>query len=220
MENRKMLAIALLAAAAAAAAGALVFGWTIWREGWWGSTGPYQWAPMAGMMGGWATGGGVYANVYQYGYVGGCPMWGGRQLGVGYVNDTNLVQYVESATGLEVLEAEKYQYNYYVIVGRGGKPLEELLVFPNGVIHPEPQSMMWRGLPMLIDNKTAVEIAERWLAAHFPGSEIEEVHVFPGYYTIHFMTPDGDMQMLSVNGYNGAVLFHWWHGRYIATIKG
>ncbi len=135
------------------------------------------------------------------------------------ISDVNIVDYVSKATGLEVLEAEKYQYNYYVIVGSNGKPLRELLVFPNGAIHPEPQSMMWLGQPMYIDNVTALAIAKKWLDAHFPGSEIEETYTFPGYYTIHFTTPDGDMQMISVSGYNGAVIFHWWHGHHISDIK-
>jgi len=66
---------------------------------------------------------------------------------------------------------------------------------------------------------TALAIAKKWLDAHFPGSEIEETYTFPGYYTIHFTTPDGDMQMISVSGYNGAVMFHWWHGHHISDIK-
>jgi len=126
-----------------------------------------------------------------------------------------LADHVWRATGLEVLEVEKYQYNYYVTVGRNGKPLQELLVFPNGAIQPEPQSMMWLGQPMYIDNATALAIAKKWLDTYFPGTEAKEVYTFPGYYTVHFTTSDGDMQMNSISGYNGAVIFHKWHGKHI-----
>jgi len=40
---------------------------------------------------------------------------------------------------------------------------------------------------------------------------IEEEYTFSGYYTFHFEV-NGEMQMLSVNGYSGAVWFHSWHG--------
>jgi len=88
-----------------------------------------------------------------------------------------LADHVRRAAGLEVLEVEKYQYNYYVTVGRNGKPLQELLVFPNRAIHPEPQSMMWLGQPMYIDNATALAIAKKWLDTYFPGTEVKEVYV-------------------------------------------
>ena len=101
-------------------------------------------------------------------------------------SDANLVDYVSKTTGLEVLEMEKYQYNYYVIVGRDGKPLQELLVLPNGAIHPEPQLMMWLGQPMYIDNATALAIAKRWLETYFPGAEVKEVY-FPA--TTPFISP-------------------------------
>ncbi|MEM4763425.1 MAG: PepSY domain-containing protein [Pyrobaculum sp.] len=146
---------------------------------------------------------------------GGCPM-AGWWYGPVLVNDTNVVEYVKSYG--DVISVEKYSNGYYVIVGVGGVPQWELLVFPNGFVHPEPQSMMWRGAPMRISEEEARKIAEGWLARYFPGAEIEEVYVFPGYYTFHFKIGD-DMQMLSVNGYSGAVWFHSWHGRYIGEVS-
>jgi len=147
---------------------------------------------------------------------GGCPMMGWWAWGE--INGTNIVEYVEDKTGYEVISVEKYTNGFYVIVGSDGYPLYELLVFPNGVIHPEPQSMMWNGAPMRITEDEARKIAESWLARYFPGAEIKEIYKFPGYYTLHFEI-NGDMQMLSVNGYNGAVWFHSWHGKYLGEVE-
>jgi len=193
--------IAVIALAVGVAFGAAM--WVAWSQ----HTYQAEWRgyPMMGGPTAWWAGGQ------------GCPMMGtpagGRQ--IYNVSNANLADYVRRATGLEVLEVEKYQYNYYVIVGRSGKPLQELLVFPNGAIHPEPQSMMWLGQPIYIDNATALAIAKKWLDTYFPGAEVEEVYTFPGYYTVHFTTSDGDMQMISISGYNGAVIFHKWHGKHI-----
>ncbi|MEL9991238.1 MAG: hypothetical protein QXP98_08400 [Thermoproteus sp.] len=151
--------------------------------------------------------------------VGICPMAAGWGYGGYIVNDGNVVEYVAEKTGYKVLDVEKYEYNYYVIVGDAdGRPVAELLVYSNGLIHPEPQSMMWRGEPMRLSLNDAYKIAESWLAQNFPGAEIVENYTFPGYYTFHFMW-NGDMQMLSVNAYNGAVWFHTWHGRYLGEIE-
>ena len=114
-----------------------------------------------------------------------------------------------------MLEVEKYQHNYYVTVGRNGKPLQVLLVFPNGAIHPEPQSMMWLGQPMYKDNATALAIAKKWLDTYSPCAEVKEVYTLPGYYTVHFTTSDSDMRMNSTSGYNGTVTSHKWHGKHI-----
>jgi hypothetical protein len=46
---------------------------------------------------------------------------------------------------------------------------------------------------MYIDNATTLAIAKRWLETYFPGTEVKEALIFPGYYTIYFTTPDGDM---------------------------
>jgi hypothetical protein len=137
--------------------------------------------------------------------------------GGGVVNDTNVARYVEERTGYEVLSVEKYSNGYYVVLDLGGSPQYELLVFPNGVVHPEPQSVMWRGAPVRISEEQARSIAQSWLSRYFPGAEIEEVYTFPGYYTYHFKIGD-DMQMLSVNAYSGAVWFHSWHGKYLGEV--
>ncbi|ABO08159.1 hypothetical protein [Pyrobaculum calidifontis] len=206
MVNKTGIGLAVIALALAALAAAA----------WWGS---WNSPPYGGMMGGGMGGGGMWGRpagvpMGMYG-VGGCPMagWGGGL----YVNDSNVVEYVKRVTGYEVISVEKYSNGYYVVVGIGGAPQREVLVFFNGVIHPEPQSMMWLGSPMRISEEEARRIAESWLASRFPGAVIEEEYTFPGYYTFHFEV-SGDMQMLSVNGYSGAVWFHSWHGKYLGEV--
>ncbi|MCU7787655.1 hypothetical protein ODS41_06970 [Pyrobaculum sp. 3827-6] len=99
-----------------------------------------------------------------------CPMMGRWGRAGGVVNDTNVARYVEERTGYEVLSVEKYSNGYYVVVGLGGSPQYELLVFPNGVVHPEPQSVMWRGAPVRISEEQTRSIAQSWLSRYSPGA--------------------------------------------------
>ncbi|CCC81114.1 hypothetical protein [Thermoproteus tenax] len=156
-----------------------------------------------------------------------CPMASGLYSGnATYVNDDNILNYVNHYLvyiqkyypSAEIKLIEKYSNNYYVVIWdkRQNIGIEELLVYPNGVVHPEPQSMMWRFRDP--GNEAVAErIAEEWLSHNFPGSVITEAYPFRGYYTFHFKTPDGDMQMISVSPY-GQVIYHWWHGKYIKNI--
>ncbi|ABP50155.1 conserved hypothetical protein [Pyrobaculum arsenaticum DSM 13514] len=215
--------ILAIVVAAQAIWGGPIYGWTMGNS--WGGMmgGPASGMPMGSMMG---SGMGNYPASWRgeagwrggmpMGMMGGCPMmgwWGGAA----YINDSNIREYVKQSTGYDVISIEKYSNGYYVIVGVGGRPQYEILVFPNGFTHPEPQSMMWHGAPMRISEAEARSIAEKWLAQYFPGAEIEEAYVFPGYYTFHFKI-GSDMQMLSVNGYNGAIWFHSWHGKYLGEV--
>jgi len=138
MVNKTGIGLVVIALALAALAAAAWWGW-------WNSP------PYGGM---WGRAAGVPMGMYG---VGGCPMagWGGGL----YVNDSNIVEYVRQSTGYEVISVEKYSNGYYVVVGVGGVPQRELLVFFNGVIHPEPQSMMWLGSPMRISEEEARRIA-------------------------------------------------------------
>lgn len=96
--------------------------------------------------------------------------------------------------------------------------------------NPEDISNMCRGflknqeivkIDMPIGESKAIELAERYLAKinlnEYAGDEAEK---FYGYYTIHTLT-DGDVitGMLSVNGYNGQVWYHNWHGVFIDMIE-
>ena len=69
-------------------------------------------------------------------------------------------------------------------------------------------------MPISMDE--AAEIASEYLSDALPGSELaEEGFSFYGYYTFDYMQ-DGQMAgMLSVNGTNGQVWPHTWHGQFI-----
>ena len=70
---------------------------------------------------------------------------------------------------------------------------------------------------MPINQDQAVSIAQEFLDNVYHGAVVEDPHPFYGYYTIH-VTRDGQIYgMLSVNGYDGEVWYHNWHGTYIQT---
>lgn len=69
---------------------------------------------------------------------------------------------------------------------------------------------------MFISGEEAIDIANDYLSSN-KSDLVAEGHPDPfyGYYTIH-TTKDGDVVgMLSVNGYDGEVFLHTWHGDFI-----
>jgi len=71
-----------------------------------------------------------------------------------------------------------------------------------------------------ITSEEALDIAQRWLDAYWPGVTVEEhADPFYGYYTIHTLK-DGQIEgMLSVHGATGQVWYHTWHGPFIQMIE-
>jgi len=70
---------------------------------------------------------------------------------------------------------------------------------------------------MPISQDEAVSIAQSFLDRTYPGTLAEDPHPFYGYYTIH-VSKDGRIHgMLSVNGHDGSVWYHNWHGAYIQS---
>jgi hypothetical protein len=70
-----------------------------------------------------------------------------------------------------------------------------------------------------ITEEEALEIAQEFLDATYPGAEADDPHPFYGYYTIH-TTRNGEIfGMLSVNSFTGQVWYHNWHGDYIQSIE-
>ena len=61
----------------------------------------------------------------------------------------------------------------------------------------------------------AVEYAQQYLNANFAGATAEQPMQFYGYYTLDFEKDGTIAGMLSVNGYNGQVFLHTWHGTFI-----
>ena len=134
----------------------------------------------------------------------------------------------------EIMEFEQNFYIIYYEKPTGIGAFEMLIDKTTGCIFPEyGPNMMWNtkyshgGMmsgwrkpsfgQMLISKDEAVSIAQRFLEGLYAGTLAEDPHPFYGYYTIH-VTKDGRIYgMLSVNGYNGSVWYHNWHGRYIKS---
>ena len=148
------------------------------------------------------------------------------------------VQYVASLGygNLEVAELMEFERNYYAIVEESdsGIGAMELLIDKwTGAVGPEMgPNMMWNarygmhgrgGMTGWTRNQTntvtpeeALQTAQDWLDASRPGVTVEDhADPFYGYYTIHTLK-DGEVYgMLSVNGYDGEVYLHTWHGDFI-----
>jgi len=140
----------------------------------------------------------------------------------------------------EIMEFEQNFYGIYYERSTGIGAFEMLIDKATGRIFPEyGPNMMWNtkyghggmmgggptGMmgsplhsgPMAIDEDEAVQEGQEFLDRVYPGTTAEDPHLFYGYYTLH-VTKDGEIYgMLSVNGYDGAVWYHNWHGAYIRS---
>ena len=70
-----------------------------------------------------------------------------------------------------------------------------------------------------VSAQEANAIAVRWLAREGSNLRAGTADAFPGYYTLHVLDGDRVTGMLSVNAYTGAVLSHWWHGRFLSMTE-
>ena len=133
-----------------------------------------------------------------------------------------------------ILEIMEFENNFYAVIYEEdtGIGAMEVLVDPyTGSIMPEPgPNMMWNtrygmhsaggsSALMPISPEEAGGIALSYLGEVFDGRvEVEKPIKFYGYYTVDYMV-DGVMYgMLSVNGYDGSVWPHTWHGEFIDEI--
>ena len=141
--------------------------------------------------------------------------------------------YVTSiGSNLAVDEVISFQGNFYVaVVERDSqKAAIEMLMDPQtGNFEPEPgPNMMWNqkyGRMRFwgndaVDNSISIEkarqLAQQALDGRFPGAIVEpDGYDFYGYYTFDYKVNDVISGMLSINGKNGQVWFHTWHGFFI-----
>ena len=140
---------------------------------------------------------------------------------------------------LAIGEIMEFEQNFYVVYYEKSTDIgafEMLIDKSTGRIFPEyGPNMMWNtkyghsgmmgawGRPptsqMLITQGEALEIAREFLDALYPGTVADDPHPFYGYYTLH-VRKEGDIYgMLSVNGYDGTVWYHSWHGAYIRSLE-
>jgi hypothetical protein len=69
---------------------------------------------------------------------------------------------------------------------------------------------------MPVTAEQAHRYAQQSLDAYLPGTALEkDTDVFYGYYTITVLKDGKVYGMLGVNGYNGWVWYHDWHGKFI-----
>ena len=140
---------------------------------------------------------------------------------------------------LEIAEVMEFEENFHAIVREhdtGIGAMELLVDKRTGAVSPEMgPNMMWNGRHGMrggrgmmgrssatntISEGEALEIAQRWLDAHRPGTVTEEhADPFYGYYTIHTMADDQIEGMLSVHGATGQVWYHTWHGPFIQMLE-
>jgi len=139
-------------------------------------------------------------------------------------------------------EVMEFQYNHYASVKEKGTTAFafELLVDKySGNIYPEMgPNMMWNtkygmmgnwmmgrsvwnqaGQPttaMQVTAEGATELANSYLARATQDTMVAQApDTYYGYYAFHTMRGGEITGLLSVNGYNGEVFYHWWHGQFV-----
>jgi hypothetical protein len=140
---------------------------------------------------------------------------------------------------LSVEEVEEYTANFYVLVEEkttGFGAFELLIDKYTGIVTPEMgPNIMWNtkygfsygycnwyngvttGTPTITVSQAEAN-AQQYLNTHYPGTTVDEVKTFYGYYTFEVIRNSGIYGRLSVNGYTGEVWFHTWHGTYIQGV--
>jgi len=132
---------------------------------------------------------------------------------------------------LALAEVMEFDWNFYAEVEEedtGIHAMELLIDKYTGQVYPEMgPNMMWNTKYGMMGSRYAVTaempvtpeqaktLAQQFLDANLPGVTIGEADTFYGYYTLHTLR-DGQIEgMLSVNGYEGGVWYHNWHGPFI-----
>jgi hypothetical protein len=143
-------------------------------------------------------------------------------------------QYLQAYYGknLVLKEVMDFAWNYYAEVEEedtGIHALELLIDKYSGQVYPEMgPNMMWNtkyGMmgsyfgstapDMTVSPEQARETAQKFLDKNLPEYTVGEADTFYGYYTLHTLK-DGQIEgMLSVNGYDGSIWYHNWHGEFI-----
>ncbi|MHB8779499.1 MAG: hypothetical protein ACYC6R_17335 [Anaerolineales bacterium] len=73
---------------------------------------------------------------------------------------------------------------------------------------------------MTVSLEQAIEYAQKYLDANSAGAiAATDPMQFYGYYTLDFERDGKVAGMLSVNGYNGQIFLHTWHGAFIEEAK-
>jgi hypothetical protein len=141
---------------------------------------------------------------------------------------------------LRMDELMEFDRNFYALIkekSTGIGAFELLVDKTTGAVGYEPgPDMMWNakygmmraGLggmigfgptsgAMTVTPERATQNAQGWLDQRGGGYSAGTPDAFYGYYTFHFLRYGRIAGMLSVNGSNGQVWFHTWHGNFIQS---
>jgi hypothetical protein len=136
--------------------------------------------------------------------------------------------------GLKVGEVIQFDNGFYVeLLAPDGQGATEVLVnAETGLVGPEHgPATMWNtryGMhprspsgAVTVPAAQATRSARQWLAAQrsagLAGLTTADPTAFPGYYTMETLAGGRIVSMMSVNAYTGAVWYHTWHGRFVAS---
>jgi hypothetical protein len=184
----------------------------------------------SGMMGGGMMGGWGYNNT---------PAASALTLDQAVTNMQNYVASLGNAD-LRLSEVEEYSLNYYGVVqekSTGTNALQLIANKSNGAVYSEMgPNMMWNtkyspmtwmmggawfsspSTKMTLSVEQARANAAAFLKQNLPNTTLEvATDTFYGYYNIDVLQNGKTYGMLSVNGYNGAVWYHTWHGEFVAA---
>jgi hypothetical protein len=146
---------------------------------------------------------------------------------------SNAEAYLKNYTqSLKVTEVMEFENNFYIVVKESdtGRDAMELLVDPvSGAVSPEiGPNMMWNlkyGHMGMFTNSTtdntltideALVKAQQALKDQLQNATVNKDGVsFYGYYTFDYSIDGKVAGMLSVNGLDGQVWMHTWHGTFI-----
>jgi len=89
---------------------------------------------------------------------------------------------------------------------------------PGGAVGPNGATSSANGGPA-IDEASAKERANAFLAGYLPGAGVLGAQAFPGYITFDYGTGGTPQGMLSVNARTGQIWPHTWHGAFIRQME-
>jgi len=201
-----------------------------------GMTGSYG----NGMMGGSGMmGNGGMMTQDGYGYGNHCGLnatgYGENAVPITIDDAKKAVDQYLTATGnndLELAEILQFDNHFYAGIKEKstGKYAFELIINKyNGAVVPEMgPNMMWntkyghmnvRQAAAEVTQEQALKNAQEYLDNALPGTKVNGVDDFYGYYTME-VTKDGKIfGMLSVNSNTGAVWYHRWHGTFEKVLE-
>lgn len=199
--------------------------------------GSQNWNMGPGMMGGWNNGTGQ-GNLGMGSGMMGPGMMGNWRGNTPTDQRLTIEQALESAQTyvssygqeLAVTEIMEFNNNFYVIAKEtgSGRGAFEMLVDPfSGEVWPEMgPNMMWNvkyghmGSGQAVENtfsmEQAIQQGQQYLDANLTDAQLESDGIsFYGYYTFDYKVNNQVAGMLSVNGFDGSIWLHTWHGQFI-----